>query len=275
MPLGILSEQEFDDGTTGIEVESGEQFIIYTDGVNEASDNEGNEFGLERLESVVSNNRDNVVEAVKNAVADFHSGGEQSDDISIMSLKTGSLVHRDKQSGEVVDVGAEFFSVPSFPWSFSMRLEDKDLQSTNPATQVLDFLSTIQGIAMHMDKIFTIFSELYSNALEHGILGLDSDLKNQVDGFEQYYKLREERLSNISGQSVQIDIKYIQGSPNALEINIKDSGTGFDTGKIKENVDSDDESFGRGIYLVRHLCSELAYLDGGTRVKAVYSFSAE
>jgi CheY-like chemotaxis protein/anti-sigma regulatory factor (Ser/Thr protein kinase) len=272
MPLGILPENEFDDGVTVFDVQDGEKFVIYTDGVNEACDKDGNEFGLERLESVVIQNRDNVVESVKNAVSEFHSGGEQSDDISIMSLLAGPLVHRNRETGEIVEVGEKYFNVTSFPWGFSMRLENEDLKCDSAVHQVLDILGTINGIAVHLDKIFTIVSELFSNALEHGVLGLDSELKKQVDGFELYYGLREQRLSEMQNQFIQVDIRYIQGKPNAVEIILKDSGKGFDISKVNANLHNEDKSFGRGLQLLRHLCSSLEYSENGTLVRAVYEF---
>ena len=275
MPLGILPESEFDDSVQVMEVEDGEMFVIHTDGVNEACDNEGNEFGLERLESVITQNRDRVVEAVKVAVSEFHSGGEQSDDISIMSLVAGPLVHRDRESGEEVKVGESYFNVTSFPWQFSMRLENEDLKCDSAVNQVLDIMGTINGIAVHLDKIFTIISELYSNALEHGVLGLESDLKKQVDGFERYYRLREQRLNEMVDQFIQVDIRYIQGKPNAIEIVLADSGEGFDTSKMEAKSSSEDNSFGRGVQLLRHLCSTLEYNETGTKVRAVYDLDME
>ncbi|MBX2858342.1 MAG: fused response regulator/phosphatase [Cellvibrionaceae bacterium] len=270
MPLGILPEAEFDDGVDVIDVASGEMFVIHTDGVNEACDSEGTEFGLDRLEAVVSENRDNVVEAVKNAVSDFHSGGEQSDDISIMSLVAGPLVHRDRVTSEIMEVGDNYFNVRSFPWRFSMHLGNEDLQCKSAANQVLDIMATIKGIAVHLDKIFTIISELYSNALEHGVLRLDSDLKKQVDGFELYYRLREQRLKEIKNQFIKVDIRYIQGQPDAIEIIMEDSGGGFDISRIGPPGESGDNSFGRGLQLLRHLCSSLEYSKSGSRVRAVY-----
>ena len=56
--------------------------------------------------------------------------------------------------------------------------------------QILAFIGTLKGVELHKDKLFMIASELYNNALEHGILKLPSELKNTVGGFEAYYQQR-------------------------------------------------------------------------------------
>lgn len=42
--------------------------------------------------------------------------------------------------------------------------------------------------------IFTIIKELFVNALDHGLLGLDSNIKNGPDGFSNYVVERQKRL---------------------------------------------------------------------------------
>jgi hypothetical protein len=46
--------------------------------------------------------------------------------------------------------------------------------------------------------LYTVLAELYSNALEHGLMGLDSRLKCDAEGFARYYAERRERLQNLS-----------------------------------------------------------------------------
>ena len=46
-------------------------------------------------------------------------------------------------------------------------------------------------------SLFTVMTELYVNALDHGVLGLDSNLKSDQDGFETYFLTRESRLARL------------------------------------------------------------------------------
>jgi len=271
MPLGILSPVEFNNSPRLIDLQEREKVYMYTDGVNEAENKDGEEFGLERLENIILFGGDNVVAAVTDAVNAFHEGTEQSDDISIIEFTGGTLVHRDTQTHEIIDVGAEYHGGKSFPWQLSMRLQGEDLRDTSIVNQILGFVASIQGIELHQDKIFTIVSELYSNALEHGVLKLSSALKSSADGFEEYYRQREEKLKQIDKEFIELEFCYVSGEPNKVKLEITDSGEGFDTSFTSLAIEAgEDDRHGRGLSLLKSLCSELTYTNGGRTATAVY-----
>ena len=270
MPLAILDDDEFDDGVELVELEPESKVYIYSDGINEAANSEGEEFGLARLEKMVAENDTDVVNVITDTVHEFQKGSGQSDDLSIIELVGRPVVHRDKDSGEETDVAMVYHATESFPWNLSMKLEGDSLKNTNIVTQIMGFVASIQGIQVHQDKIFIIVSELYSNALEHGVLGLESSLKESADGFEKYYQLREERLDNIDGHFIDLNFRYIQGTPNKVELVLTDSGTGFDVERVTDAVSKDEDSHGRGLGLLQNLCAKLDYSNGGRTVTAVY-----
>ena len=87
--LGVLAEFDFPDGH--LDLEPGDVLFFYTDGVNEAMDENGEEFGDERLSRVLA-------ETAGSSAADFsqrvveavhaHAGeAPQSDDITCMTLR--------------------------------------------------------------------------------------------------------------------------------------------------------------------------------------------
>ena len=59
---------------------------------------------------------------------------------------------------------------------------------------VMRCASELQDFGSYRGQIHTVLAELYSNALEHGLLRMNSDLKSDADGFEEYYRCRAERL---------------------------------------------------------------------------------
>ena len=270
MPIGILSNEEFEDTITHVELNIDDIVCIYSDGVNEAQSPDGEEFGLDRLNDLVAKGGENIVLNITDTVHQFQGGEGQSDDLSLVALFAGDVIHRDKETKEVVDVGVEYHSAESFPWQMKMRLENDDLRKTSIVDQVMGFVSSIQGIEIHQDKIFTIVSELYSNALEHGVLNLDSKLKSTADGFEQYYMLREKRLAEIDNQFIELKFSYISGQPNKIRLVITDSGRGFDYESIQRSVIENEDSHGRGLGLLTSLCSHLEYSNQGRTVSALY-----
>jgi len=274
MPLGILTPEEFDESPCMLTLDHGVRVYIYTDGVNEAINSEGVEFGLERLEEMVRDVSEGTINALTEAVHEFSASG-QTDDISILEIRTAEIIHRDKEDGSVVDVAAEYHNAQSFPWEYSMRLSNGDLRNTSVVNQLMSFVGGIQGIELHQDKIFTIVSELYSNALEHGVLELDSSLKDSADGFETYYRLREERLADIDGHFIHVDFSYLRGEPNRVKIVISDSGKGFnfesfDNKQEQDDNEDDDGVHGRGLHLLKSLCSTLVFSDKGRVATATY-----
>ncbi len=72
----------------------GDILALYTDGVTEAFNDEGEEFGEQRLIEAVRRNRDLPSEELLAAIVDdlqrFSSGGEQHDDITLIVAKCGS-----------------------------------------------------------------------------------------------------------------------------------------------------------------------------------------
>lgn len=272
MPLGILTEEEFDESARLFEAEVGSKIIVYTDGVNEAKNVDGDEYGDERIAEVIRSKPKDFIQSIIQDVRTFRGQGNQNDDISIIELSCSPCVHIDKTTGDVVDVAADYHSAECFPWRLEMKLNGEDLERTDIVNQLVSFLGTIQGVELHQDKLFTIVSELFNNALEHGVLRLESAMKDSPDGFEKYYRLREERLENLVNQFIHIELEYLRGNPNQVRLVITDSGEGFDYQSKRKDLSEGDESHGRGLCLLGSLCSSLSYSNGGRTVTALYDF---
>ena len=91
MPLGLFDGMPYK--AHAVECRIGDQFLLYTDGVTEAMDVEGNLYGEERLEKIANANfalhpRD-LVEAVRSSVKEHAEGAVQSDDITLLALEVG------------------------------------------------------------------------------------------------------------------------------------------------------------------------------------------
>jgi len=261
--LGLLSDEEFDNSPNLIELEKYSRLYICTDGVIEAENREGEQFGEDRLEQVLSDSVNVSVPALVSAVNDFAQNDTLSDDVSILEFRVGEIIHCSKENHEPVDIGGAYHKAQSVPWDLNISLKDDDLRSTNVVNQVMAFVSSIQGIELHQDKIFTIVSELYSNSLEHGVLGLDSALKETADGFEEYYQQRQLGLESLGGHFIDIHFRYIKGDPNSIELRVEDSGNGFDVKAVNDKSRQEDDAHGRGLSLLYRLCSDLEYSKGG------------
>lgn len=88
-PLGIIPTAEFELGE--MELTPGESLVIYSDGVSEANNIEGEEFGLDRLASVIQNNLNasaaGLRDRVESALSAFTKTAPANDDITLVIVK--------------------------------------------------------------------------------------------------------------------------------------------------------------------------------------------
>ena len=87
--VGALDGLEYHEST--LTLEKGDALVMYTDGVTEAMNIDYKQFGEERLkdtlEDVAMHNCQEMVEAIKSDVAAFAGDAEQSDDITVLTLR--------------------------------------------------------------------------------------------------------------------------------------------------------------------------------------------
>ena len=150
------------------------------------------------------------------------------------------------------------------------------LRDFDPLSLIAQIILEYPALSEKRIEMYALFSELYTNALEHGVLGLDSHMKNSVIGMADYYAERERRLSALEEGSIKI---HVQKAPdrNALHIRIDDSGPGFDYESIMEtekwDINHKSTSLaGRGMTMAYALCESIQYSGKGSCVEAVYLF---
>lgn len=87
--LGMTEDARYEQRT--VTLAPGDFILCYTDGVTDALDGDGREFGIERLQQVVLEHRHApataIVNAVEQALADFSGGGTPFDDVTILTIK--------------------------------------------------------------------------------------------------------------------------------------------------------------------------------------------
>lgn len=89
MPVGIDEHVNYQE--RNLELQSGDFILFYTDGITDAINQEGHEFGDDRLRKVVFDHRQDSAEAlltaVKTAVTDFTDNAPQFDDTTLVIVK--------------------------------------------------------------------------------------------------------------------------------------------------------------------------------------------
>ncbi len=268
IPLGILDS--FEPDVQNLPITKDSFLYLFTDGVIEAENALGEQFGTLGVMHSIENNT-NGYAAVLSALDEHIKGMGQQDDITVVELGCNIL---DAKSMQITAKTAHKKLV-ALSWKNSMEFHSSTLRHINPLPVIINSIMEIQGLLEHRESIFLIVTELFANALEHGLLELDSKMKQTSAGFMQYYSVREERLAQLSDGYIKINFNHQPTETGGkLVIRIQDSGQGFDFSNVSSSLEQNEKSFGRGIRLLLHLCKELEYSGNGNRVRAVYEWTA-
>ncbi|MCT8959712.1 fused response regulator/phosphatase [Pseudomonas veronii] len=271
LPLGVLSAQAFEDRTEVWPMALGDRVFLLSDGVLDTADANEQLFGAERLQQVFAANRepDCLFEDIEQALAAFC--GEVRDDVSMVEITL--------QAGQSMRATGPLYadSGQSCPldWSVGFEFRAETLKRYNPLPYLLQLLLEIHGLREQSGALYSVMAELYSNALEHGVLGLDSRLKRDAEGFAQYYRERNERLMRLNSGYVRVQVQVAPTvTGGRMTLRIEDSGPGFDVEQVLARPLDVDRLSGRGLSLVRQLSSDVRWSDGGRSVCVEFCWEA-
>ncbi len=270
LPLGVLDSARLDPEPETFALEPGDRIFLTSDGVVETRDPAGHLFGNERLEDVLgkADDPDGRLDALDRWLDAFRAGEKPSDDVSIAEIRYDGPVAAEATSadgGTVPD--------PGTGWRAMLELDADALRKTDPVPLVLQILGEIDGMDPHRAPIFTVLSELVTNALDHGILGLDSSWKQEPGGFTHYYAEREKGLAALERGFVRIELESRpDASGGRLRLSVADSGAGFELAPPSDEPGAGHS--GRGLRLVREICESLEREPTGNGIRAVYAWDA-
>ncbi len=272
MPLGIQSHDAFNSEVDLYELEENDRFLFFTDGVLEGTPSDSDEmFGEQRVQDSLNkrareNDIENLFDGLLSDYNDFTQDTSQQDDVSLVEITAAPVVNSPSE---------KMVPKTNLPWSIEVLMTpDVIRENPDPVLQIIRILPPDLFLYSRADMIRSILSELYSNALEHGLLGLRSDIKSSAEGFAKYYSDREHRIAIMKDGvvSVTVSFDYARTGRELLMV-VRDTGTGFDFSLQSENMAENTKPWGRGIALVRSLCESLEFSEGGRCVSAYMSLN--
>ncbi|MBS4049847.1 MAG: serine/threonine-protein phosphatase [Methylomonas sp.] len=267
VPLGILDRIELE--IQNVSVDKHHHVFLMTDGVFEAENPRGEAFGSARVLNAVKQNPRDAISALRACLDEHTQGSSQQDDISLVEL----VCDVDKIPWQTSPKIETEHQPAALHWKSSMEFGIDALRIVNPVPVMVNALMEIQGLKRHRQAIFLIVGELFANALDHGVLKLDSTVKSTPEGFMRFYQLKEDRLANWGQGKVRLSVSH-RPTPEGgrLTIKVMDSGDGFDWKIHNEKLEGNEGFSGRGVKLVETLCSSLTYHGKGNRVTAVFDW---
>jgi serine phosphatase RsbU (regulator of sigma subunit) len=280
LPLGIDSSLKFQDEMKVYFIKPGDRVLLATDGVSEARNINGEFFGQARIDEIVNgqNNSSFVLDTLTKQLEEFCGDAAQDDDITAAEIPCVEALFSRKEFVKAVAEtphAAEHHHIDNIgdDINLSLTLHHGRLRTANPIPLLIGYIQETVGLDEHRATLFTLLTELYINALDHGVLGLSSKLKDTSDGFTHYLQKRGRLLARLDKGYITIGLKIEPNSTGGkIIITIEDSGKGFDFRK-ERTATSDTALCGRGLLLINELCESLEYYDPGNKVVAIYAWS--
>lgn len=277
LPLGVLAEAELDLRTETILIKHHDRIYLNSDGITELQNKSDEFFGDYRVkESVFEDvDGDEVFNHLMSNVEAFSEGREQTDDISVLEILC------DPESVKSLD--KKFKQYPTkhnaTTWGLTFTIGVDTIKSQEVIPPLVQMLVDVQGLHHCRQQLYLIMTELFSNALEHGLLDIDSKLKSTPEGFVQYYATRESALDNLTEGTILFEIEHEPFNEGGLlKLRLSHDGDGFDiesTQELLADFDLNDAQYGRGIKLVRSLCERVDYEDFGRSVEVDFTWGNE
>ena len=84
-PMTLLFDEIFYEEKV-IKLSKGDKILFYTDGITEAKDKSGEEFGIESVMQIINNHKENILNEINNNIV-THSWGEQHDDFALVLME--------------------------------------------------------------------------------------------------------------------------------------------------------------------------------------------
>lgn len=264
MALGILDENLFDANVETVAMPPTGFLFACSDGVIEQENMQEEQFSRDKLEQMLTASG-NLPEAIFHEL-DFHAGEKGfSDDVSICVL-TPEAIFADEVLTKVE--APVTFVQNSGDFSWSLKITGKFLGFCEVAPLCNQFLQSLGFNQRYCQRIFSVIGEMVSNALDHGVLGLCSELKEQEQGFQLYFDEREKRMQGLQDSDfIEIKLEWLELDGQwHLRISCQDSGEGHD---IQLGEDSGLHFSGRGLALISQLSKSVEVVAPGNLIRAV------
>ena len=278
LALGILPAEQFDAAVEHYSCASDDcGLLMFSKGVVELENQNGELFGLERLLQVArSAAPSDRWQNIKAAIDEFSAGKVSvKDDVALMMvqcIQEQEQVHAQVQMQEPEQQQGQGQAV----WQFSLSLSMPQIKNMDVVPMLLEVVNQIENDSKSKGEIFLILSELFNNALDHGLLKLDSTLKHHSEGMDKYFDERASRLASIQTGKIDMSLEKIAyaGDGMQLKIRVRDSGDGFDYQHMGKLPTTESQRHGRGIVLLNNLCSSIQFLGNGSEVLVGFNLSS-
>ncbi|NWO05200.1 MAG: SpoIIE family protein phosphatase [Alteromonadaceae bacterium] len=283
LPLGVRDPGQFSASMVVFQATPGDHVVLMTDGFSETRDQQGNMLGESGVRAVLAglDFPDQAFDALLARIKAFAGRPESVDDLTLCALEITDTTP--PPPSPPVRTGGDEAPAGAADWQCVYEVRESTLAEFNPLPLLLHICMEVPGLRCRSGEVYTLLSELYNNALEHGVLALSSEWKDSPRGFAFYYQERQRRLAETNGHFVRFFLSHESRPPGGrLRITCEDSGDGFDFASHSARVTGSRASrgpastsggyAGRGLELLRRMATRLHVHGKGNQVEVVYDW---
>jgi len=265
IPLGIMNADNIDFNIYTVDINNNGRLYIYSDGVTESQNSANKMLGQNGLEDIILSSRGpDSFDNISQRLMDFTNSGQQDDDITICEISLTNAAHEGKF--------AAFTS--SSRWDIDLHFDNENIKYGNPYNTTINLVNKYIDSAniQNSNSLGTIISEIFSNEINHSILQIDSSIKEQDNGFDIYKRELTDKLAAIKDQYIDVSISITQKNmKRTLKLTIS-SSSNKDYPEIKNFTNNNEKPHGRGIFLLKELCSSLTFDNENRRISLEYTW---
>ncbi|GAB2180327.1 two-component system response regulator HsbR [Denitratisoma sp. agr-D3] len=217
----------------------GQQVLLCSDGLTESGTENNNPFGIDGVLAAVNSAHaaESRMGAVLAAYERHRAGREAEDDVSIAVLTIPEW-----PAAQLVGYAPALSSPPeqAEPGAFSLRLGPDHVRNPNLVANLVQMLSNSRLIPPSLIRpIFFSMKELLANAVDYGLLKLDSRAPacSSEESWQTWRTERRQRLADLDQGYVVIDVETLAASQAITHarwrLTVGDSGDGFNTQRVQ------------------------------------------
>jgi serine phosphatase RsbU (regulator of sigma subunit) len=224
LPLGIVSSSDLGRDVDRLDLHRDDCLYLYTDGVIEAENRDGQRFGQEALLEIVgSPGHEAAFDHIHESLERFRGDTQQSDDLTLLEYRCvpGRRAVPEIQAGHA---NAASRGVKT-RWYLRLHLDPPALREFDPRPVVTQMLMDVQALYSHRQRLYTLVAEAFAFALEFGLLGMDPARRFDPQGRSAYQDAMAERLAALHEGCLEFHVSHEpRANGGALRFDITHAG---------------------------------------------------
>ncbi|TDO96342.1 fused response regulator/phosphatase [Marinomonas balearica] len=261
MAIGVLPTDILDKNIEVVPMLGVTHLMAMSDGVIENKENDGHVMDFSEAYSYIATLPYESETIISHMKMLDRGKNEELDDMTVCVIDVCELKNELEFS---IDKRPPLYG--DFKTQFSL-LGDSIRNESLPM-RITDFIEFQGLVKPFCQRVFTVVSELYSNSVEHGVLGFDA--KNKISDYASFIEQKEEKLASLNRDD-RVEISFEWSEMNqALTVEVFDTGEGYKMLDLSSS--SDDSLNGRGLKLCQKLSDQFSYDEKNNTTKVMFKY---